>query len=225
MSGLLLRVMWWKSPEAFGGITHFAAERTWCDEFGPPRCGWKGTSPFWRSPGLAALVVCLVTSVSNVQSQSSPIRNPRIIEFDIPNENRSRVDGYRIELFQSREDTSVAVPIKAVDVRRALRRDELSVRVDLRQVLEGVPDGEYVATLRTLGPDGPSARSEPTAPFLVSGGNPGGGGQSVSQQPGQAEDPQPSAGREEGTDRGHWFWTAIGIAIGVAAILIPYLAR
>ena len=162
------------------------------------------------------------------QTQTSPdglVTNPRAIEFDIPNQT-VRITAYRLELFRRGADTQAAQPDWVVNIPRRDGPDEGpgTIRIDLTSALKGVPNGEYIATLRAVGANSLSPRSAPTAPFAVSG--PGSRSSSDRGLPGTPAvtppaDPDPAQGGAP--DRR--LWTIIGLAMGAAAIIGPLLLR
>lgn len=166
----------------------------------------------------ACLAICVVLfTPAGAAGQPAPIVNPRAIEFELPAGAHGNVIAYRVELFPSGSDTASAPAVRALDVPRA-RRPGRALRVDLREWLQGVPDGEYVATVRSLAGNGESPRSEPTEPFTISGL--AGGSQERSPPDVFVSDP---AAPDQ--DREPWPWTAVGIAMGAALLLLPLLFR
>ena len=183
---------------------------------------------------IALTVACCFSTVGlAAQAQPTAVSNPRAIEFDRPTQDPSRIKGYRVEVFRRGADPTAAQPIKALDVARPSSTSEGRIRISLGSVLQGLPNGEYVVTLKTIGLDGESSRSAPTDPFTVSGQA---GRVSARTAPlptgGSAPSPPPPAapatvepGAPPDHERGGRFWTIVGIAMGAAAILVPFLAR
>jgi hypothetical protein len=168
---------------------------------------------------VASLTLCLSVFVpARVEGQPppAPLVNPRAIEFDLPAAGSADVTGYRVELFKSGSDTTSASPVRSLNIRKPRGRSA-QLRVDLRELLGNVPDGEYVATVRAVGRHGNSPRSLPTEPFTISGH-----GQPVDDLPAPAPSPDPEVADP---DREPWGWTVAGIAMGVAAFLLGYLFR
>ena len=84
--------------------------------------------------------------------------------FDLPNQT-VRVTAYRLELFRRGSDTEAAQPDWVVNIPRRGGPDEGAgtIRIDLTTALKGLPNGEYVATLRAVGSNSLSSRSALTA--------------------------------------------------------------
>ena len=160
---------------------------------------------------LATLVLLVRPPALAAQPAFVRIANPGTVEFEILDQRPAEVELYRIELFSRDADTQVALPVKRVDVQAASAPKVGTIRIDLRERLEGVPDGEYVATIRTIRAGGESPRSQPTTPFFISGHGETGQDQSATQ-----------TDEEKRRER---FWTKVGLAIGAAAILIPFIFR
>jgi hypothetical protein len=152
---------------------------------------------------LATCVFLLNAPVLTAQSTAGRVANPEAVEFDVPGAGGSEIDGYRVELFPTGSDTKSAEPVKTLELSSPSASDG-KLRVDLRSSLEGLPDGAYVATIRTIRVDGQSARSEPTEPFLVSHNR---------------------FVQDRVVERKERFWTKVGIAIGAGTMIIPLLVR
>src|SRR5262249_6697867 len=95
--------------------------------------------------------------------------NPRAVEFDVAAKDRSDILGYRLEIFANGADTTSDQPLKIVNVRNAPSTRNGRIRIPLGASLDGLNDGDYVATLRVIGRGGESARSMPTSAFRVTG--------------------------------------------------------
>src|SRR5229473_1400068 len=113
-------------------------------------CFREGTVMHART--IAAIItICLCLSAHTVAAQPQ-VRsvNPEAIEFEPPIVSGD-VIAYRIEVFDANADTRRDPPVKSVDLRaRDLQRDG-TVRLDLMPMLLVIPDGKYVATIRTVG--------------------------------------------------------------------------
>src|SRR5262245_44921112 len=148
--------------------------------------------------------------------------NPRAVEFDLP-DAETEISGYRVELFHSRADTSTAQAVSTLEIARGAASETSGrIRIEMSKLFTDVPDGEYIVTLQTLGPNGPSRRSEPAGPFQLTG--------HFKSEPRPA--PAGEAGQTSGSneappdhERGGRFWTIVGIAMGVAAIILPLILK
>lgn len=169
-------------------------------------------------------VILLVGTVSlDAQSKSPLASNPRAIEFEIPSGDPSGITGYRIELFPRGADTRSVLPLKVFDVPQTPRANDTRIRIEFEGVLDGLSDGEYIATLRTLSSHGESARSDPTEPFALSGhaGSVRREAAAPRAPPSPASAPQPEPEQEHRPPLA----VIIGILMGAAAILVPLIAR
>jgi hypothetical protein len=160
----------------------------------------------WRSLTMALTIWGLLLNASVVTAQSSAgrVANPEAVEFDVPDAGGAEIDGYRVELFPTGSDTKSAEPVNALELSSPSSASDGKLRVDIRSSLEGLPDGAYVATIRTLRVDSQSARSEPTQPFLVS---------------------HSRFVQDRVVERKERFWTKVGIAIGAGTMIIPFIVR
>jgi hypothetical protein len=131
--------------------------------------------------------------------------NPEAIEFEAQPIDRPDLTQYRVEFFKSPADPRFDFPFKSIEVDTAMQRDDGILRVDLDTVLEGLPDGEYVARLRAMGETGPLDVRAPLEFFLLTR----------------------QADLQEQTDLNsrERFWTKVGFAIMGALLLVPFLAR
>jgi hypothetical protein len=172
---------------------------------------------------VAILGALLFPGALAAKAQSALPVNPQAVEFDLP-DPETEVTGYRVELFHSKADTDIAQPVNSLEIARTAASESRGrVRVVVSQLFAGVPDGEYVVTLQTLGPKGPSRRSPPAGPFRLSGhfnGEP---------RPAAAGEPvQPSSSSTDTPpehEKGGRFWTIVGIAMGVVAIILPLILK
>jgi hypothetical protein len=129
--------------------------------------------------------------------------NPEAIEFDVSTSGLTELTQYRVELFTASADTQHDPPIKSIDLPRDSVNDG-RVRVPVKAALSDVPDGQYVATIRTEN-ERESIQSEPSPTFIVS---------RTAAEPGEIDfDP-----RER-------FWTKVGLAIAAAILLVPLLLK
>ena len=159
-----------------------------------------------------------------INAPTATVMNPKVIEFEIP-EQSSPVMAYRLEVFRSGTDTTSAQANWVVDIpQRDVPLADGVARVDLVKALDGIPNGEYVATLRVLGSVSDSPRSSPTQPFTIvdmsrrSSSNAGIPG--TVAQPGS-----PVSGAPQNAPPERLLWTIIGIAMGVAAFIGPVVLR
>jgi hypothetical protein len=161
----------------------------------------------------AALFITLVflhASPSTAQPAFVRIGNPGSLEFQIVG-GAASVSGYRVELFSSAGDPFAAPPVRVVDVPAAPGRTDEHVLIDLHAQLTGIPDGDYVATVRTISGGIASPRSQPTQPFFVSSGSLTAGGASATGALEEAEAPRSR------------FWTKVAIAIGATIVVLPFV--
>jgi hypothetical protein len=116
------------------------------------------------------IVATLLTwgTAALAQPPSAPV-NPRAIEFDFPAEGLSDIVGYWVEVFRSGPVTLSTPPVRVIYLARASRGSKGGLRVELGNDLDGLADGEYVATLNVVGRFGQSPFSEPSEPFALSG--------------------------------------------------------
>jgi len=121
-----------------------------------------GARPLW-------IVATLLTWGTAALAQSPTAVNPRAFEFDFPAEERSDIVGYWIEVFPSGPVTLSTQPLRVIYVAKASRGSQGGLRLDLGNDLDGLADGEYVATLCVVGRSRRSPWSEPTEPFALSG--------------------------------------------------------
>jgi len=115
------------------------------------------------------IVATLLTWGTAALAQSLPAVNPRAFEFDVPAQERSAILGYWIEVFPSGSVKDSTPSLRAIYRLRASRGNQGDLRLDLATDLDGLADGQYVATLRAIGRSGVSVRSAPSEPFEVSG--------------------------------------------------------
>lgn len=151
---------------------------------------------------LATSVLLIGAPVLLAQSNAGRVTNPEAVEFDVPTELDSGIDGYRVEVFRTGSNTKSADAVKALEFSPTAAASEGKLRVEIRSSLEGLPDGEYLATIRTLRSNSQSARSEPTQPFLVSHG---------------------ALAQDRVIEQRERFWRKVGIAIGAGVMIIPFL--
>ena len=173
-------------------------------------------------PIFLAVLIFSAALAGNEQRAALP-SNPRALEFDVP-EAETSISGYRVELFHSRADTSTAQAVNTLEIARASASESGGrVRIEMKGLFANVPDGEYVVTLQTFGPDGASRRSEPAGPFQLSGHFKG----ESRPAPGTEREPPTSEAGETPPDheRGGRFWGIVGIVMGIAAIILPLILK
>ena len=194
----------------------------------PKSVALRARSGASQSARLPVAVVVLVTLIAQLgmagseQSAALPV-NPRAVDFEVP-ETGIEIRGYRVELFHSRSDTRTAQAVSSLDVTTAAAsRQQDRVLIEMRNLFVNVPDGEYIVTLQSLGPDGISDRSEPAGPFRVSGQfkSDADGRSAIEPKSSTPRSDEPTADRE----RGERFWTIIGAAMGIAAFLVPFIIK
>ncbi|MGC4081717.1 MAG: hypothetical protein QM736_06340 [Vicinamibacterales bacterium] len=110
---------------------------------------------------------------------------------------------WHVELLRAADAPATAQPVKAWDSRAT--RVDTGLRVEFGDKLIGVPDGEYIATIRAAGPGGPVGVA---GPFVIDG-------HAASGATNASDDQRRS-------DR---YWTKVAIAIGAAIVVIPFLVR
>jgi hypothetical protein len=170
------------------------------------------------------LVMSFSSSIMAGGAQSAALSvNPRAVEFDVP-QAETDIRGYRVELFHSRADTRTAQAVNALEITRTAASESRGrVRIEMRELFDNVPDGEYIVTLQTVGSNGPSNRSEPAGPFRVSGHF------KAARRPPSAGTPRPpSPGSDESArnqEKEGRFWVIVGIAMGVAAFVVPFIIK
>jgi hypothetical protein len=157
----------------------------------------------------------LVSSVSPLAAQTAAARvvNPEGFEFQLSPLYDQTATAYRVELFLSGSDISVTPPVRTLDVPAAGREPGQTIRIDFRAVLNGVADGEYIATIRQVDAAGTSPRSLPTEAFIVSGH-------------GAARTGLPSAPTLTDEEKRHErYWTRVAIVVGAAIVALPFVLR
>lgn len=189
-------------------------------------------------PRLLILLLVLAGSATMAEGQVSVrATNPGMLELVVPpgSVNNSQQTTYRVEVFPASADLRVALPVRTTDVSARVSSSGRAP-LDLRRLLDGLEPGEYVATVSTLQAGIPSERSAPTAPFAIANAaanetakgtneaaavSPVGNAASsaAANQP-PPDVPVPATPEDEKRER---FWTRVAIAIGAAAILLPFL--
>jgi hypothetical protein len=152
---------------------------------------------------IAIACVNLIADPVFAQAQGRSV-NPEGVEFDLSSMSQEDVNGYRVELFVAGADVRRELPVKSLELARGAVRDRGKIRVDLRNALMDLQDGEYVATIRPLTADR-SIQSEPSEVFVVSRNQSG----------------------EDGLtpDRRERFWTKVAVSIGAGLLLLPIILR
>jgi hypothetical protein len=151
---------------------------------------------------IAALLSIGTTSVA-AQSQGRSV-NPESLEFDPLLGGQPDLTEYRVDVFAADSDPRLARPIKSIDLRRRDLRDDGSVRIELTSVLNDVPDGRYVATIRAVSGT-QTVQSGPSETFVLS-------------RNGTVADRVALERRER-------FWTKVGFAIAGGILFVPLLLR
>ena len=150
-------------------------------------------------------VVLLCLTAPHVGAQSPALSvNPEAIEFEPPLLDSSSVTGFRFEIFLAGSDTTRDTPVETLDLSPGALGKDGRIRVELKDVVLDLPNGRYIATIRTV-TLGRSEQGEPSNPFVLA-------------REGSVADRVDSVRRER-------FWTKIGIAIGAGIILVPLLVR
>jgi hypothetical protein len=154
--------------------------------------------------------------------------NPRAMEFvTAAVDDRWDVVGFRLEIFPNGLDTEVGQSIRSMEFQKSASTGG-SVRIELGPVLDGLSDGLYIATVRSLARRGESPRSAPTTPFAVTG---------LADRPSPpavvlpifsgptlpVSTPSTVITRSANEPRSR-FWTIVGIVIA-AAVIAPLLWR
>lgn len=157
---------------------------------------------------LCALVIVLAVSFSHaraVLAQSIPLRvepaNPSSLEVRWPAAADS--DLFEVELFPASSPRGAA-PVRQSGRRTGKAIDPATTRIDIGDLFDGLPDGEYVATLHVLDPSGARRRSTTSDRFAITGYR------------------SPAVAAEGASERR---WTRVAIAIAAGLLLIPFLIR
>ncbi|MFN8065278.1 MAG: hypothetical protein U0P82_10815 [Vicinamibacterales bacterium] len=144
-----------------------------------------------------------------VYAQTAPRRvqvaNPGAIEFDVEGSIAPPPTLWHIELLRASDAPATAQPVKTWDS-RSVQVEGSRVRVELAAALDGVPDGEYVATIRVAGTGGAIGVA---GPFVVYGH-------------GAAAAPAEKSPEERLHERK---WTRVAIGIGAAILILPFVVR
>ncbi|MBS1817550.1 MAG: hypothetical protein JSU08_06455 [Acidobacteria bacterium] len=155
------------------------------------------------------ILVLVFGVTAAVHAQTAPRRvqvaNPGAIEFEVEGSAAPVPALWHIELLRASDAPATAQPVKAWDS-GSVQAAGARVRVELAGVLDDVPDGEYVATIRVAGPGGPIGVA---GPFIVYGH-----GATAA-----------SAGKSPEERRNERKWTRVAIAIGASILLIPLVVR
>jgi hypothetical protein len=158
-----------------------------------------------RTLALAATVgFLLVSCTASAQFRAHSV-NPEAIEFEAEMLLDPVATGYRVEFFRAGYDTQRDDPVKMLNLPRGIVQEGGRVRVVIRDFVLDMPNGQYVATIRTIAGPRQSARSAPTDVFVL------------------ALDGSPS--QRVADDRRERFWTKVGIALGASVFLIPVVIR
>src|SRR5439155_11233918 len=113
-----------------------------------------------------------------------------------------------VDFFVAGADPRQAIPVKSIELGPRARRDDGTVWVEVMPALTGVPDGQYVATISTIGENGPVAQSDPSEQFVLS------------RAPTAID-----AAEQAELERRERFWTKVGFAIIGGILLVPLLIR
>lgn len=157
-----------------------------------------------------------------ISAQQPPQRvqlaNPSALEFEVSVDARQLATRYRVEVFAGSDVSALATAARVFDTADITDAGSGRVRVELGPALAGLPDGEYVATLRTVGVQGESMRSSATPRFIVYDSGAGNPARAAEAAPGSA----PATDAEKQDER---FWTKVAIAVGAGLTLVPFLLR
>jgi hypothetical protein len=190
-----------------------------------------------RSPGgkrhilalLLGLVATFLTwSTAALAQLTTEVVNPRSADFDLPADERSDVIGYWLEVFPRGSETTSAPALKATYLKKSPPANKGGLRIDFGTALDGLADGEYVATLRAVSQTGQSPRSAPSEPFAVTGraSRPSSPGAVAARSTPTEPPPQPAPiaaeAKPDDEPRSRWWSVAfvVGIVIGVLATTI-----
>jgi hypothetical protein len=151
------------------------------------------------------LTVCVTLHAWPAAAQFPPRTvNPEAVDFESEVLSVPGLTTLRVELFMAGSDIRRDFPVKSFDLDLSALQEGGRVRVVLKDALLDVPNGQYVATVRAIGPDG-SVQTEPSQVFVLA----------------QEGAPQDRVAHEKQERR----WTKIGILIGAGVFLLPLAFR
>jgi hypothetical protein len=151
------------------------------------------------------LTTCLTLHAWPAAAQFPPRTvNPEAVDFESEVLSVPGLTTLRVELFMAGSDIGRDFPAKSFDLALSALQEGGRVRVVLKGVVLDVPNGQYVAAVRAIGPGG-SAQTEPSQVFVLA----------------QEGTPQDRAALEKQERK----WTKIAWAIGAGIFIIPIVAR
>jgi hypothetical protein len=113
------------------------------------------------------MIGLLRAELATAQQMTVRLANPTIVEVRVSGAPASDSDTYRLEIFPAGADTQSATPLRTVDFSAAALGGPDRSRFDIAGTLNGLPEGEYIATVRTVTATGMSARSAPSGSVIV----------------------------------------------------------
>jgi hypothetical protein len=158
-----------------------------------------------RTVVMLTALLCAAHGNPAIAQDHSRSVNPQAIEFDLQSLNIGHANqtNIRVDFFEAGANLRRDVPIKSTVIPTSDMNDR-TVRVDVMSLLGDLPDGEYVAAIRSESPD-QSLQGEVSAVFVLNHG-------------GVLDDRLPRDPRDR-------FWTKVGLAIGAGLLLTPLLIR
>jgi hypothetical protein len=126
--------------------------------------------------------------------------NPSSLEVRWPGAADS--DVFEVELFPASGSRGVA-PVRRSGRRAGTAIDPATTKVDIADLFDGLPDGEYVATLHVLDPSGARRRSATSDRFTITG----------------YRSPAVAAA---GANERHWTRVAVAIAAGLLVVPLAF---
>jgi hypothetical protein len=170
------------------------------------------------------LIATFLTWSTAPLAQSPPaVVNPRVVEFDLSAEERSDVVGYWVEVFPRGSETTSALALKAIYLKKSSPGNKGGLQIDVGTALGDLADGEYVVTLRAVSQTGQSARSVPTEPFVLSGRagrNPPSGARAVRSAPTEPPSPPaPIVAKAKPDDEPRSRWWTVAFVVGILGVI------
>lgn len=155
----------------------------------------------WKRTALTLVAFTLLLGrPGSAQTEAAVTVNPEALDFNLPS-TAAGDRSYRLELFAPTSNPDSDQPVKSTDVH--VDRVDSVIRVSLAPAIVAIPDGEYKAVLRVVDASGPAIQSRPSNVFVLSR--------------------EESLADRVAIEHRERFWTKVGIAIGAAAMLIPFI--
>ncbi len=156
---------------------------------------------------LVGIAIVWIAHAPGAAAQAIPVdvepANPSALEvhWAAPDDRPVTFD---VELFPAAIAQSGSQPIRVSNRRLGSTLDARTTKVDILDMFDGLPDGEYIATLHIVSLDGARVGSATSDRFTVSGYR------------------SPTVAAERENQR---LWTRVAIAIAGALLLIPLVLR